>query len=112
MGKLGGRPEITYITGTRGSIKARFCILTKRSLNKLPSGCGDQIKANPPSGKSTIPKTNLQTPQAVCEIFAQLNVDLLLLYCVFSKPLARQALFKLLPKNPPLLLVQLFFRDC
>jgi len=42
-GTVAGVMQLTHSTGTLGSIKARFCILKKRSLNKLPSGC-NQIR--------------------------------------------------------------------
>ena len=97
----------THNTGTLGSIKARFCMLRKRSLNKFPSGC-DQTSQESPIW--TIPETDLQTPQAVREVFAQLNIDLLPLHSMFSEPLAGQALLEFLPNRSPLLLAQLFFR--
>ena len=64
----------------------------------------DKIRPEPPTGKLIIIKTDLQTPQAVREIFPQLNVDLRLLNCMSSKPLTRQPLLEFLPKKPPLLL--------
>jgi hypothetical protein len=100
---------LTHSTGTLGSIKARFCILRKRSLNKFPSGC-DQTSQLSDVNNLTVPKTDLQTPQAVREIFAQLNVDSFPLHSVFSEPLAGQALLELLPNRSPLLLAQLFLR--
>lgn len=66
----------------------------------------------PRCGISMTPETNLQTPQAVCEIFAQLNVDLHLLDSVFSESLTRQALFEFLPKGPPPFLTHSFSRGC
>jgi len=64
----------------------------------------------PQCGRSMIPGTNLQTPQAIREIFTQLNVDLHLLDRVLSKPLTRQALLEFLPKHFPPLFTQSFSR--